>query len=114
MQLKGKRLLLLGGSRITCEIIRHARKLGVETGVTDWYALENSPAKQLADEAYFENTSDIEAMQKLIQTHNFDGVLTGFTDSVLPFTLRCATKLICLRTPKNNLSFIDKNNTRNS
>lgn len=83
--LKGKRLLLLGGSRITCEVIRHARAMGVETGVTDWYALEKSPAKQLADEAYYENTSDIDAMVKLIKEKKFDGVLTGFTDSVLPY-----------------------------
>lgn len=85
MDLKGKRLLLLGGSRITCEVVRHARKLGVVTGVTDWYPLEKSPAKQLADEAYYENTSDMEAMSKLIQEKHFDGVLTGFTDSALPF-----------------------------
>ena len=62
MKLAGKRLLLLGGSRITCEIIRHCKKLGITTGVTDWYEYEKSPAKQMADEAYYVNTSDIEAM----------------------------------------------------
>ena len=85
MELKGKRLLILGGSRISCEIIRHARAMGIITGVTDWYALEKSPAKQMADEAYFVNTSDIDAMVKLIKEKKFDGVLTGFTDSVLPY-----------------------------
>lgn len=85
MELKGKRLLILGGSRISCEIIRHARAMGIITGVTDWYALEKSPAKQMADEAYFVNTSDIDAMVDLIKEKKFDGVLTGFTDSVLPY-----------------------------
>lgn len=85
MELKGKRLLILGGSRISCEIIRHARAMGIITGVTDWYALEKSPAKQMADEAYFVNTSDIDAMVELIKEKKFDGVLTGFTDSVLPY-----------------------------
>ena len=85
MDLKGKRLLILGGSRISCEIIRHARAMGIVTGVTDWYALEKSPAKQLADEAYFVSTSDINAMVKLIKEQKFDGVITGFTDSVLPY-----------------------------
>ena len=85
MDLKGKRLLLLGGSRITCEIIRHARAMGIVTGVTDWYPLEKSPAKQMADEAYYENTSDIDAMLRLIRDKKFDGVFTGFTDSVLPY-----------------------------
>ncbi len=85
MELKGKRLLVLGGSRISCEIIRHARAMGVTTGVTDWYALERSPAKQMADEAYFVSTSDIDAMVDLIRGEGFDGVFTGYTDSVLPY-----------------------------
>lgn len=85
MDLRGKRLLILGGSRISCEIVRHARNLGITTGVTDWYSLEQSPAKQLADEAYFVNTSDIDAMVDFIKEKKFDGVITGFTDSVLPY-----------------------------
>ncbi len=85
MDLKGKRLLLLGGSRITNEIIRHARRMGIITGVCDWYPYEKSPAKHLADEAYYESTSDIDAMVKLIREKHFDGVFTGFTDSVLPY-----------------------------
>ena len=84
MNLKGKRLLILGGSRISCEIVRHARKLGIVTGVTDWYEVEKSPAKQLADEAYLVNTTDMEAMSSLVKDKKFDGIITGFTDSVLP------------------------------
>lgn len=85
MDLTGKRLLILGGSRISCEIIRHAHEMGIVTGVTDWYPLEKSPAKRMADEAYFESTSDIGAMVKLVKEKKFDGVFTGFTDSVLPY-----------------------------
>lgn len=85
MDLSGKRLLILGGSRISCEIVRHARSMGITTGVTDWYPLEKSPAKQIADEAYFESTADIDAMIRLIREKKFDGVITGFTDSVLPY-----------------------------
>ena len=92
MELKGKRLLILGGSRITCEVVKHAKKMGVVTGVTDWYPLEKSPAKSLADEAYFENTSDMEAMSRLIKEKHFDGVLTGFTDSVLPYYAEMCAK----------------------
>lgn len=85
MNLKGKRLLILGGSRISCEIIRQAKTMGIVTGVTDWYALEKSPAKQMADEAYYVSTSDIDAISELIKEKKFDGVITGFTDSVLPY-----------------------------
>ena len=85
MELKGKRLLILGGSRISCEIIRHARAMGVVTAVTDYYPLEKSPAKQMADEAYYEDTSNIDRMVEFIKEKKFDGVFTGFTDSVLPY-----------------------------
>ena len=85
MEFTGKRLLILGGSRISCEIIRHARAMGIVTGVTDWYPIEKCPAKREADEAYFVSTSDIDAMVKLIREKKFDGVVTGFTDSVLPY-----------------------------
>lgn len=85
MDLNGKRLLILGGSRISCEIVRHARAMGITTGVVDWYPLEKSPAKQIADEAYYDSTADIDAITKLIREKKFDGVFTGFTDSVLPY-----------------------------
>ena len=83
--LKGKKLLILGGSRISCEIVRKARELGVHTTVTDWYPLEKSPAKQIADEYFMTSTSDIPAMEKLIRENNIDGITTGYTDSVLPY-----------------------------
>ena len=85
MDLKGKRLLILGGSRISCEIVKHAKAMGIVTAVTDYYPLEKSPAKQMADEAYYEDTSNVEAMAAFIREKAFDGVITGFTDSVLPY-----------------------------
>lgn len=83
--LKGKRLLILGGSRISCEIVRKAREMGIYTIVTDWYPLEKSPAKQIADEYTMTSTADIPAMVSLIKDKKIDGVITGFTDSVLPY-----------------------------
>lgn len=110
MDLRGKRLLILGGSRISCEIIRHAKAMGIITGVVDWYSVEKSPAKQAADEAYVVNTSDIDAMAALIEEKHFDGILTGFTDSVLPYYAEmCArTGLPCYGTKEQFDIFIDK------
>ena len=39
--LRGKRLLVLGGSRISCEIVRRAQEFGIYVLVTDWYPVEN-------------------------------------------------------------------------
>lgn len=85
MKYAGKRLLILGGSRISCEIISRARKMGIRVGVTDWYPLEKSPAKQMADEAYYESTANIPGIVDLVKKQKFDGIITGFTDSVLPY-----------------------------
>lgn len=110
MDLNGKRLLILGGSRISCEIVRHARRMGITTGVVDWYPIEKSPAKRDADEAYVVNTSDIDAMVELIQEKKFDGVITGFTDSVLPYYAEMCEKagLPAYGTKEQFDIFIDK------
>ncbi|GAB2538044.1 ATP-binding protein [Gracilibacillus alcaliphilus] len=81
----GKRLLILGGSQISCEIVNKAKEMGIYTFVTDWYPIEKSPAKQIADKALMISTTDIEAIVELIQREQIDGVITGFTDSVLPY-----------------------------
>lgn len=110
MDLKGKRLLILGGARLSCEIIKHARAMGVVTAVTDYYPLEKSPAKQMADEAYYEDTSDVDRMAEFIKEQNFDGVLTGFTDSVLPYYAEMCEKagLPAYGTKEQFEIFIDK------
>ena len=93
MELEGKRLLILGGSRISCEIVRKAQEMGIYTMVTDWYPLEDSPAKQIADEYFMTSTADIPAMVNLINDKNVDGVITGFTDSVLPYYAEMCEKV---------------------
>lgn len=110
MELQGKRLLILGGSRISCEIVRHARKMGIIAGVTDWYPLDKSPAKQLSDEAYYVSTADIDAMVALVKEKKFDGVVTGFTDSVLPYYAEICNKagLPAYGTKEQFEIFIDK------
>lgn len=110
MELKGKRLLILGGSRISCEIVEHAKALGIVTAVTDYYPLEKSPAKQMADEAYYEDTSNVDRMAEFIKEKKFDGVLTGFTDSVLPYYAEMCEKagLPAYGTKVQFETFIDK------
>lgn len=83
--LRGKRLLVLGGSRISCEIVRKAKEMGIYTMVTDWYPVEDSPAKQISDKYFMTSTTDINAMVQLIKDEKIDGITTGFTDSVLPY-----------------------------
>src|SRR5690606_19627066 len=82
-----------GGSRISCEIVKMAQDMGIYTMVTDWYEIEKSPAKQIADKSFMTSTSDIDAMVKLIKEEKIDGVFTGFTDSVLPYYAEICEKV---------------------
>ena len=45
-----KKLLILGGNTLSCDIVNAAKRLGVYTIVTDWYDTDRSPAKLIADE----------------------------------------------------------------
>lgn len=83
--LTGKRLLILGGTQIQCEVIRMAKKMGVTTVVTDYNKPENSPGKLICDEHYMVSCTDVEAVVELIKEKNIDGVLVGFNDMLLPY-----------------------------
>lgn len=81
--LKGKKLLILGGNPISIEIVREAQKMGIYTIVTDWYDTTRSPAKLVADEYWNEEIFKPERIAQLIKEHHVDGVFTSFTDSYL-------------------------------
>lgn len=107
---KGKKLLILGGSKISCEIVNQAKKMGIYTIVTDWYEISKSPAKHIADKSFQVSTSDIEAVVELIKEESIDGVLTGYTDSTLPYYAEICEKagLPCYGTKDHFELFTDK------
>ena len=81
--LRDKKLLILGGPRLACEVVQRARELGVYVVVTDY--LEASPAKYMADKSSMVSTTDVEAVAELIKEEKIDGVLPGFIESMLPY-----------------------------
>lgn len=84
-ELIGKRLLIMGGMRISCEIVRKAKEMGIVTIVADYNPIEKSPAKAIADEALNLNITDVDAVVMTIEEKRIDGVLVGFNDMLLPF-----------------------------
>ena len=108
--LVGKRLLVLGGTRISCEIIRKAKQMGLTVAVADYFPVEKSPGKQIADEHYEVSTLDVDAVVDLIKNNNIDGVLTGFSDMLLPYYAEICKKagLPAYGTKEQFETFIDK------
>ena len=83
--LKGKRLLILGGMRFSCEIVNKAKAMGIYTIVADYNKIEDSPGKQIADEASDLSVIDVDAVVAYIKDHDIDGVFVGFNDMLLPY-----------------------------
>lgn len=65
--LRGKKLLLLGGVQPMCEVVKEARKLGVIVYVTDY--LEDSPAKKIADKSFLVSTTDVDRIVEIGRAH---------------------------------------------
>lgn len=108
--LKGKRLLVMGGMRISCEIVRKAQAMGIIVGVADYNTVEDSPGKQIADEHYEVSITDVDAVVSLIKDAKFDGVIVGFNDMLLPYYAEICTKagLPCYGTKEQFETLIDK------
>ena len=99
-ELKDKKLLVLGGNALSCDIINIAKAMGVYTIVTDWYDTDRSPAKLICDERWDVSTTDYDELVKRVKENHIDGILTGFSDSyLLPYQHLCElTGLPCYAT----------------
>lgn len=84
-EFEGKRLLILGGMRISCEIVRKAKAMGIYTLVADYNRIEDSPGKQIADEAVDLSVIDVDAVVDYVKNNAIDGVVVGFNDMLLPY-----------------------------
>ncbi len=89
--LKGKKLLLLGGVQPACSIVKKAHELGVHVTVLDYNT--DSPAKEIADEAVLIDATDVDAIVDYCQKNNIDGVTTGFVDILMPICYAVCQRL---------------------
>ena len=108
--LRGKRLLILGGMRFSCEIVKIAREMGVYTIVADYNRIEDSPGKQIADEAVDLSVIDVEAVVDYVKSNSIDGVFVGFNDMLLPYYAEICEKcgLPCYGTKEQFETLISK------
>lgn len=74
-ELKGKRLLVLGGTSASLDIVKNAKEMGVYTIVTDDQT--SGVAKAIADETAMVSTTDMEGLCRLVKERNVDGAFCG-------------------------------------
>ena len=63
--LKGKKLLVLGGAFQHCKLVEAAHNLGVYVIVDDYLPAEKACAKQIADKYYMHNITEIDEIVKM-------------------------------------------------
>ncbi len=73
--LKGKKLLVLGGSASNVQLVHYAQQMGAYVVVAD--NRENRPGKDAADAAVLISTDDYEGLCRYIKENHIDGVATG-------------------------------------
>lgn len=74
-EFKSKRLLVLGGTAASYDLVRLAKEMGIYTIVTD--DRPTGVTKEIADETAMVSTADIDGLVKLCQEKQVDGVFAG-------------------------------------
>lgn len=85
-----KKLLLLGGTSISRQIVYAAHEMDIDVYVTDY--LENSPCKAIAEKSFMVSCTDVDKVVQLIREENIDGVLTGYADVLLSSYVKICEK----------------------
>lgn len=108
--LKGKKLLILAGADVHVKVVQAAKELGVYTIVTDYLAVEDSPAKQIADEYWNLSITDVNEIADKCKEENVDGVLAFCIDPAqMPYQQICdKLRLPCYGTKEQFEILTDK------
>ena len=78
---EGKKLLILGGLILECDIVRSAQRMGAYVIVADYNP--NVPARIVADQFELISATDVPSLVDLCKREKIDGVVTGFIDILL-------------------------------
>ena len=90
LHFQGKKLLVLGATKFLAEVVKEAKFYGAYVVVVDYN--NESPAKKIADESLLCDVMDVDKIVDYININNIDGVITGFTDSLLSPYLKICKK----------------------
>ncbi len=80
-EFSGKKLLVLGGIKTECDIVKTAQKMGAFVIVADMNP--NNPAKEFADKTVPISATDVNAIVSFCREEKIDGITTGFVDILL-------------------------------
>ena len=88
--LTGKKLIILGGTSASYDLVRNAKEMGIYTIVTDPNA--TGVAKEIADETAMVSTADIEGLVALAKERGVDGIFCGPSEFNLRNVIRASAE----------------------
>ena len=91
--MKQNKLLMLGTSKGSKEMIEYAQSQGIYTIVTDFDSPEVSTAKQIADEYWMISADDFDALEAKCREEGVDGVACGISTFCIPATVELCRRL---------------------
>ncbi|MDY3006755.1 ATP-grasp domain-containing protein [Anaerococcus porci] len=90
--LKGKKILFLGASTYFYEAAKYAKVNGAKVIAIDRRPRKECVVKQIADEEYSMDTTDVDAIVKLIRDRKIDGIYPGASEVNIPIQIEVALK----------------------
>ena len=101
-ELQGKRLLVLGGTSASFDIVKLAQSMGAFVIVTDEADISQRVSKQIADEACMISTDNMSELINVIREKKVDGVFCGPSEFNLKNVIELCdlAGLPCYATPK--------------
>lgn len=108
--LKGKKLLILGGKAATVNVVQLAKKMGIETYVTG--IQEGGQAKEIADHTLIVGSEEHEKLIDYIHANHINGVMTGSAEFQIQQMIKLCKKagLPCYATEEQWNATQDKRN----
>ena len=103
-----KKLLILGAMEMHVPLIKRAKEMGNYVIPVDY--IPENPGHKLADEAYYDSTTDLDAVLKLSKKLNIDGIMTYNSDPAAPTAAYVAEKLGLPGNPYQSVKIMSEKN----
>lgn len=88
-----KKMLFLGDSNETHELLQYAQKEGIYTIVTDYFEPKHSTAKLLSDEYWMISTGKLNQLAQKCKEENVGAVISGSSDFNIEMSIRLCKRI---------------------
>lgn len=88
-----RKILFLGDSNGTKELLEKARAQGIYTIVTDYFEPRHSTAKLLADEYWMISTNKLDQLEKKCKSDHIQAVISGASDFNIEMSIQLCERL---------------------